>query len=142
MTTIDSLKTYIKTYTGLDVLAVVFVDHLDDNPTNYAIIPIAGAQIIETYIDGTTIREFPFAFQSMESTADELERLETIGFYEGFAAWLETQSNMGVFPTLDAGKTARKIQALGWAYLYQEGQSSTGVYQIQCRLEYKQVPPP
>ncbi len=136
---IDALKTYIKTYAGLKALAAVFVDHLENNPTNYAIIPIAGAQVIETYVNGVTVREFPFAFQSMESTADELERLENIGFYEGFAAWLETQSNAGVLPILGTGKTARKIQALGWAYLYQEGQSSTGVYQIQCRLEYRQA---
>ncbi len=136
---IDALKTYIKTYAGLKALAAVFVDHLENNPTNYAIIPIAGAQVIETYVNGITIREFPFAFQSMESTADELERLENIGFYESFAAWLETQSNADVLPTLGTGKTARKIQALGWAYLYQEGQSSTGVYQIQCRLEYRQA---
>ena len=139
MTIISALKTYIKTYSGLDALAAFNTDHLDETPTNYAIIPIAGSQIIETYVNGVTLREFPFAFQSMESTADELKRLETVGFYEGFADWLETQTKDEMFPVLGTGKTALKIEALGWAYLFQEGQSETGVYQVQCRLEYRQV---
>jgi hypothetical protein len=76
----------------------------------------------------------------MESTADELERLENSGFYEAFADWLESQSLVGTLPTLGAKQTATDIQALGWAYIYEQGQSSTGVYQIQCKLTYEQLP--
>jgi hypothetical protein len=41
---------------------------------------------------------------------------------------------------MDEGKTATAIEATGWAYLYEQGQSDTGVYQIQCRLTYEQEP--
>ncbi|MBV5322617.1 MAG: hypothetical protein JZU60_02130 [Ilumatobacteraceae bacterium] len=140
MSIISSVKTYLATYTGLATGAPLWVDHLGSTPTEYAVVPLAGSRIAERYIDGGSSREFPFAFQSMESTADELERLENSGFYEAFADWLESQSLVGTLPTLGAKQTATDIQALGWAYIYEQGQSSTGVYQIQCKLTYEQLP--
>ena len=137
-TIIDGLRTYLKTYTGLVSGAPVWVDFLGSTPTEYGIIPLPGARVVEEYINGSSLREFPFAFQSMESTADELERFETNGFYESFADWLESQTLAGVLPTLEAGKTAEEIEALGWGYLFQQGESGTGIYQIQCKLTYAQ----
>ena len=138
MSIISSVRTYLATYTGLKTGAPLWVDYLGNNPSEYAVIPLAGGKVVETYIDGSSQREFPFAFQSMESTADDLERLENSGFFETFSDWLETQSEAGTLPTLGAGQTAELIEATGWGYLYQQGNSDTGVYQIQCRLEYKQ----
>ena len=138
MSIISAIKTYLKTYTGLKTNAPVWVDFLGPLPTEYAVIPLAGGRVLESYIDGSSLREYPFAFQSMESTADELERLETQDFYEAFAEWLESQTEIGTLPTLATGKTAVDIMATGWGYLYEQGQSETGVYQIQCKLFYKQ----
>ncbi|RJQ42814.1 MAG: hypothetical protein C4545_04045 [Anaerolineaceae bacterium] len=138
MSIINALKTYIATYSGLKINAPVWVDYLGADPTEYTIIPLAGGRIVESYIDDSSLREYPFAFQSMESTADELERLETQGFYEAFADWLESQTENGDLPELEAGQNAEKIEATGWAYLYQQGDSQTGIYQIQCRLTYTQ----
>lgn len=140
MSLITSVRTYLATYSGLATGAPIWVDLLGSNPTEYSISPLAGARIVENYIDGSTVREFPFAFSSSESTADNLERLDNIGFYETFADWLESQTNAGTLPTLASGKTATKIEALGWGYLFQEGESSTGIYQIQCKLTYDQQP--
>lgn len=140
MTVLSAVQTYIKTYGALASNAPVLVDFLAATPTQYAIISLPGAQVVEWYINGGSEREFPFALQSMESTADDLERLENIGFFETFADWLESQTLAGTFPTLGTGKTATKIEALGWAFLYQEGESQTGIYQIQCKLSYSQVP--
>ena len=135
---IESVKDYINTYSGLKESAPVWVDYIGSTPTEYSIIPLAGARIVETYLNDTTLREFPFALQSMESTADELERLETQGFYEAFAEWLESQTLADEFPALESGKVVTKIEATGWSYLYQQGESQTGVYQIQCKLTYEQ----
>ncbi len=140
MSLISALKTYLATYTGLASGAPIWVDYLGQKPTEYAVIPLAGTRIAERYIDGGSSRKFPFAFQSMESTADELERLENNGFYEAFSDWLDAQTVAGVLPTLGAKQTATEIQALGWGFLYEQGQSSTGVYQIQCELTYEQQP--
>jgi len=138
MSNIRAIKTYLAAYSKLKSGAPVWVDYLGATPTEYAIIPLPGARIVETYLSGLSKREFPFAFQSMESTADDLERLETQGFYEAFADWLESQTESGSLPTLAVGRTATEIEALGWAYLYRQGDSGTGVYQIQCKLTYEQ----
>lgn len=138
MSIIQSVRTYLATYTGLKTGAPLWVDFLGNKPSEYAVIPLAGSKVIESYINGSSQREFPFAFQSMESTADDLERLENSGFFETFADWLETQSEAGTLPTLGTGQTSELIEATGWGYLYEQGNSDTGVYQIQCRLVYDQ----
>lgn len=140
MSLISAVRTYLAGYTELKDDAPLWVDYLGPNPTEYAISPLPGPRIVERYLDGGSLREFPFAFQSMESTADDLERLETIGFFEAFADWLEAQTNSGVFPTLGAKQTPIQIEALGWGYLYEQGISDTGIYQVQCKLTYEQQP--
>ena len=141
MTVIESLKTYIATYTGLVSGKPLWVDYLGPTVTEYSISALPGARIVETYLNGKTEREFPFAFSSTESTADEAERLDNLGFYEAFAYWLETQTKAGTFPTMETGKTPTKIEALGWGYLFNPGESDTGIYQIQCKLTYDQIAP-
>jgi hypothetical protein len=140
MSIISGLRTYLASYSGLVSGAPLWVDTLGQLATEYAISPIAGARILESYIDGGSLREYPFAFQSTESTADNLERIETLGFYEAFADWLESQSAAGTLPTLGTKQTAEKIEALGWGYLFSPGESGTGIYQIQCKLTYQQQP--
>lgn len=138
MTLISAIRTYLKTYSGLGATAPVWIDYLGTTPTEYSVAPLAGSVIVEEYIDGSSLREYPFAFRSVESTADDLARLENNGFFEAFADWLETQTEAGVLPTLGTGQTPELIEALGWGYLFEQGNSETGVYQVQCRLVYKQ----
>jgi hypothetical protein len=135
---ISAVKTYLASYTGLKSGAPIFIDQLDPKNPNYAIISLAGDRVLERYLDGSSVRQFVFAVRSMESTADELERIETSGFYEALADWFESQTDLGVLPTLASGKTCTALRAEGWAYLYETSQSSTGIYQIQCILEYEQ----
>jgi hypothetical protein len=138
MSVLSALRTYLLTYDGLKPGAVL-VDVLGSRPTEYAIIPSPGARVVEQYINGGSLRVFPFLIQSAESTADELARMENSGFYEDLADWLEEQTEAGNLPTLGAGKTAESIEAVNWAFLYEQGESGTGIYQIQCRLTYEQV---
>lgn len=141
MSIIESLRTYILTYSGLKTGAPLWVDHLGGpKQTGYAIVPLPGEKIVEKYIDSGSLREFPFAFQTMKSTADNLERLESVGFQEAFSDWLESQSNSDILPVLGAKKTADSIEATSWGYLYEEGESDTGIYQIICKLTYYQEP--
>ncbi len=138
MSIISALRSYLENYTGLASGAPVWVDYIGATPTEYSVVPIAGNKIVEQYIDGSSLREYPFAFRSVESTAADLERLENSGFFEAFADWLEVQTDTGALPALGSGQTPELIEATGWGYLYEEGNSDTGIYQIQCRLLYKQ----
>lgn len=138
MTIIESLKAYLKTCPNLADGALLEVDH-NGPAIQYAIVPVPGARVLETYLDGGSLREFPFAFQTAAITADDAERIENAGFQETFADWLEAQTEAGNLPTLDAGKTAESITATSWGYLFEQGESDTGIYQIQCKLTYRQA---
>ena len=141
MSVLSSIKTYIQTYAGLVTNAPVWVNHLGDSPTEYAVVPLGGGRIVATYLDQSSEREFPFALQSAESTLDEINRLASIGFFEAFSDWLESQTLADVLPTMEANQTAKKIEALGWGFLVQQGDSGTGIYQVQCKLTYGQSAP-
>jgi len=138
MTIIESLKTYLKTCPNLADGALLEVDH-NGPAIQYAIVPLPGARVLETYIDGASLREFPFAFQTAAITADDAERIDNAGFQETFADWLEAQTEAGNLPALDAGKAAESITATSWGYLFEQGESDTGIYQIQCKLTYHQA---
>ena len=133
---IDAVKLYLATYTGLETDAPLWANHLGVETKEYSIVPLPGNRIIEQYLNGGYTREFDFAFQSVESTRDELERLKSIGFYEALADWFEAQTLAGIFPTLESPKLAEKIEALDWGFLLQQGESETGIYQVQCKLTY------
>jgi len=140
VSTIGAIQTYLAGYSQLKTGAPVWVDYLGPGATEYSVVALPGQRIAATYLDGTTIREFPFAFQSVESTADDPERLANIGFFEAFADWLETQTEAGVLPSLGAKQTAEKVEATLGGYLMQVGESATGIYQISCKLTYEQQP--
>ena len=138
MSLIEAISEYIKSYSALKAGAPVWVDYLGHEPTEYSIIPLTGSIILEEYIDGSSLREFPFAFQSVESTVDNIQRLDNVGFFEAFADWLEYQTEAGVLPELADNQQAEEIEALGRVHLFRQGESGTGIYQIQCRLVYEQ----
>ena len=139
MSIIEAIRDYIMDYDKLTANLPVWVNYIGAVPIEYNIVPIAGPVIEEEYINGASIRSFPFALQSVESTADNLHRLQTMGFFEAFSEWLDQQTVDKVLPTLSIGQTSRLIETTGWAYLYKQGFSETGIYQIQCRLQYRQV---
>ena len=139
MSIINALQTFIKTYTGLDNTNVL-IDKTGPETVEYGIFPIPGARIVEENIDGSSIREYPFALQSSVMTADDAARLENSEFFESFADWLESQTLAGTLPTLGAKQTATKIEATTGGALYEQGESNTGIYQIVCKLTFEQQP--
>jgi hypothetical protein len=140
MSVIADIRTFILTYAGLDDAAGMLIDVLGKTPTQYAIVPLPGTKVLETYLNDSSLRQYPFALQSMESVADDATRLAINEFYEGFAEWLEGQNADGILPTLGTGKTAETIESLGQPILFEFGESGTGIFQIQCRLTYRQQP--
>lgn len=114
------------------------VDYLPEKGVQYSIDTTPATEIIKTYTDGSSIRQYLFVFRSVnEYGNDELQNLANSGFYEQFAEWLEQQSRGGNFPELPEGKTPIKIEAQSTGYLFTTG-PDVGKYQIQCRLQYLQ----
>lgn len=62
--------------------------------------------------------------------------LETSGFYEQLAAWMEQQTAKGQLPVLPGRARALGLEAVSSGYLSEEtGENAR--YQIQCRLTYQ-----
>jgi len=137
MSMIQAVRDYLLTCPLMEG-NLIHVDALGGKPTEYAVIPVPGDRKKKEYLDGGSDREYPFLIQSVLSTADELERIENSGVYEALADWLEEQTEAGNLPTLSAGKTAESIEAVSWGFVYEQGESATGIYQITCKLAYVQ----
>lgn len=140
MSIIAALRTYLATYTGLKTGAPLWVDYLGEISPAYAIMPTPGGKIIEQYINGGSLREYTFSFQSMEQTADDLARIDTNGFFEALGDWMEAQTAAGTLPTLGAKQTAESIETMNQGFILDQGGSGTATYQVQCRLTYYQQP--
>ena len=139
---LEALRTYFKnnaSAAGLTSGKALQVDFLGPDKVGYSIVTMPGATV-EYYLNGGSSRTFPFALEATLSTADDTNRIENGGFFEKLADWLDSQSEIDSLPILPTGKTAEKIQALDCGYLYDQGPSGTGTYQIICRLEYSQEP--
>ena len=138
MSTIEAIRAYLKEYSGLESKAPIWVDFLGPRASEYSIVPLGGDKILERYLDGGSQREYGFALQGMKATGDNLTRLETLGFFEAFGDWLDTQTLARAFPVLDAKKDVLRIEATGWGYLMEQDESETGIYQVNCKLTYFQ----
>ena len=124
---------------GLDTNGVVDVDFLGPDNVGYSIVTNPGATK-EEYLGGGGSRTFPFAFQATLSTADDTARVENGGFFEQLSDWLDDQFELDNLPTLPTGKEAFRVEAQDVAYIYEQGQSDRGFYQMLCNLTYYQAP--
>ena len=139
MSVIESTQTYVKTYPGLGANDPLYVNHLGIKVNEYGLMPLPGGGVVNTYINGTEIIDFPFALQSMESTLDDPARIANIAFMEDFTNWIKSQEDAGIYPILGSGETPLKIETFGWGFLIEDGESGTGVYQIECNLNYRKI---
>ena len=137
MTILETIKKFIATCPVIDN-GVIRAEFLGEKYGEYSIEVIPGEPIVKYYLDGSSERQFTFAFGSREYYGeDDIENINNSGLYEQFAQWMERMSFAERLPCLGEGKTARKIEALTPGYIYSaDGDSAR--YQIQCRLTYFQ----
>ena len=105
---------------------------------SYSIEPLTSDPIVRRYTDGSSVRQFQFAFTSRElydnSDANNATNNE---FYENLSDWVDSQNKLNNLPTLtDADKTALSVEAMSNGYLF-DSEADTARYQIQLRLLYK-----
>ena len=137
MNIMENVRSFIRTYPPL-AENKLNVDFLPADARSYSVEAIPSNDVVKTYLDGSTVRQFLFVLASRESYGGEvLQQLENLGFYEEFAAWLNQQNLRKNFPLLEDGKTAIKIEATTPGYAFSSGESKAR-YQIQCKLEFMQ----
>lgn len=112
------------------------VDMLGADPIEYEIAPLSCNPIVKRYTDGSTIRQFQFAFASREEYGGQ-QNLQNTAFYEALQNWLEEQSDQGNLPELPQWQTPQELQILSCGYIYDTG-DSTAIYQMELVLLYFQ----
>lgn len=133
---IEAVRTWFRTCPLLRKDTIFGVDKLGADPVGYEIAPLSCNPVVKKYVDGSSIRQFQFAFASRE-VYDEQQNMQNTAFYEQLQAWLEKQTDIGNLPKLGKGKKARDLQILSSGYVYDTG-DSTAIYQMELSLLYIQ----
>ncbi len=103
----------------------------------YSIEMLPCEPIIKEYVDGSQVRQFRFAFTSIEAFGgDVIAGLESCGFLQDFEEWVEENNHKGILPDLgDEGMLAEKVEVATSGYLM-DVDKNNGRYQIQLNLKY------
>lgn len=112
------------------------IDYLGEKPVEYTLEVLPTDPITKRYADGSSVRQYLFAFGSREYySQDRLQNIKNSGFYERLSDWVEAKSKAGELPELPDGMEATKLQVVSSGYLY-DGSLKNARYQIQLRLIY------
>ena len=80
---IEKIRQYLIDNRIIDDDCRINVDFLGENPTEFAIIPIAVDPILERYVDGTSLRQYQFQLISCNDYgADVMQNIDNSTFYE------------------------------------------------------------
>ena len=84
------------------------VDALGSEPVEYALESAITSPILKTYLDGSSIRQYQFNFNSREAySMDRIMAIQSESFYEDFCNWVEEQSMIGNLPEMPEGCEAQ-----------------------------------
>jgi hypothetical protein len=114
-------------------------DYLGVEPVEYTIETVPTEPVYKRYIDGSSIRQYPFVFASREFFgADVWSNIDTSAFYENLSTWVEIQSNLGSLPEFqDKYRISLSLEVTSSGYVFQED-ADNARYQIQMVLKYYQ----
>lgn len=116
------------------------VNYLGAEPVEYAIIEAPTTPVLQSYLDGSSIRQRAVAITAVKDySPDLLQQLAETGFWEAFAQWVEAQNEAETLPDLGDGKTSLVVEVSATHYLLQTT-AQTARYQIQLLLTYEQEP--
>lgn len=136
----EQLRTWFRGCPFLQKNSRFRVDHLAENPTEYALYAVPSAINCKENILGEKIplkiQTIDYIFASRESYgADAQQNLANLGFYDAVVSWIFEQNALRNFPEINEG-TVESIVPTLTSYPAEAG-SSAAKYQIQLKLTYK-----
>lgn len=109
------------------------VDFLGEQPTEFALEPIAVNPILENYITGDSLRQFQFQLLSCNAySADVLQNMANSTFYEDLYATIEENNEKGILPKIEG---IESIECLNNGAIL-SAETQTARYSIQMRVTY------
>lgn len=131
---IEKIRKYLIENKIVDEECRVNVDFLGENPTEFAIIPIAVNPILKKYIDGSSLRQYQFQLISCSYYgADVLQNMANSKFYEGLYDKIETFNDEGILPDI---KGIESIECLNNGAIL-DATVNAARYSIQMRITYE-----
>ena len=110
------------------------IDFLDDKVSNYSLDKIPIASTVEVWITGEKLCRDVFSFRSrMSFSADVLNNMNNIGFFETFEELLEEKNKNRVLPDIEG---IENIQCLNCG-TFNNGNSDTAEFDIQIEIQYR-----
>lgn len=131
---IEKMRKYLIENKIVDEECRVNVDFLSENPTEFAIIPIAVNPILKKYIDGSSLRQYQFQLISCSYYgADVLQNMANSKFYEELYDKIETFNDEGILPDIEG---IESIECLNNGAIL-DATVNAARYSIQMRITYE-----
>lgn len=112
------------------------VNALGNEPVEYAIESAITSPVVQTYVDGSSIRQYQFNFNSREAySMDRILAIQSESFYEEFCNWVEEQNSSGNLPEMPEGCEAQSLTVLAPGYML-DATMENAFYQVQLQLQY------
>lgn len=112
------------------------MDFLGEKPVEYVIETLPCDPIVKRYANGSTVRQYLFAFGSREYYSQErLQNIQNSAFYEKLSDWVEEKDRSETFPELPDGMEVEGLRVVSSGYLF-DGSMKNARYQIQLQLLY------
>jgi len=112
------------------------VDALGSEPVEYAIETGLTSPVLKRYVNGSSIRQYQFNFNSREAYAmDRILAIQNECFYEDLCNWVEEQDKAGNLPELPPGCEAQALEVLAPGFML-DATMENAHYQIQLQLRY------
>ena len=131
---VEKIRKYLIENEIVDEECRVNVDFLGENPTEFAIIPIAVNPILKKYIDGSSLRQYQFQLISCSYYgADVLQNMANSKFYEELYDKIESFNDEGVLPDI---KGIESIECLNNGAIL-DATVNAARYSIQMKITYE-----
>ena len=117
------------------------VNALGSEPVEYMLETGITSPVLETYIGGSSVRQYQFNFNSREAySMDRIMAIQAESFYEDFCNWVEEQNAAGNLPDMPEGCEAQALTILAPGFML-DATMENAFYQVQLQLQYfKEAP--
>lgn len=130
---IEKIREYLIENNIVDENCRINVDFLGENPTEFAIVPIAINPILEKYINGSSLRQYQFQLISCNDYgADVMQNMTNSKFYEDLYDVIEQYNEKGNLPNITGVKSIKCLN--NGAIL--DATTNTARYAIEMKITY------
>lgn len=130
---IEKIRQYFIENNIIDENSRINVDFLGENPTEFALEPLPVNPVLESYINGVSLRQFQFQLLSCNDYgADVMQNMANSTYYENLYELIESNNKKRVLPNIDG---IESIECLNSGGILDTG-TNTARYSIQMRITY------